>query len=138
MSLSRHSEKHPCLSRETRVFLYFRGVTNLSSTYQTYHFAFIIASIVHRFDICTTSMVDYVVLEAMDNSTLPGSHSSIWSLPEYGHLGGFTSRRLPAELEALKPMSKERSEKVGAWLDDLKQQAKAYVLAAFPQDFAAA
>ena len=88
--------------------------------------------IVHRYSICSTAIVDYVVYEP---SAPMGNHSSITHTDEYGWLGDMTTRRLPALLEAMKPGSQERINAVSGWLDGLKQEAKGLILAAYPADF---
>lgn len=91
---------------------------------------------VYRFDVCSSPIVDYVVLEKMA-SCVSSTHSSFYTSIEgmEGYFGELDSRRLPADLEALKPMSQERSERVEAWQNALEAQAQAYVLQAFPEDF---
>lgn len=86
----------------------------------------------HKYGMLTTSFVCYKVYEP---SSLFGNHSSITRHPEHGYLGDITTRRLPAELDALPVYSDERYQAVKAYHKSLEEQAEAYILQAFPQDF---
>lgn len=86
----------------------------------------------HKYGILTTSFVCYNVYES---SSLFGNHSSITRHETYGYLADITTRRLPAELDALPAMSDERYQAVKAFHQELEAQAAAYIRQAFPQDF---
>ena len=90
--------------------------------------------IAHRYGILGTALVVYRVYQRTDG--MPRNHSTITSTPGYGWMGDIQSERLPAELEALKPYSQERSTAVLAWFKELEAKAERIIRAAFPEDFA--
>ena len=89
--------------------------------------------VAHRYGILTTSYVAYEVYRQTELSA--HEYSTITHEPAYGWLGDITTKRLPAELDALPAWSKERSDAVGVYLDSLKRRAEALIRQAFPHDF---
>jgi hypothetical protein len=84
--------------------------------------------IAHRYNILTTPFVGYAVYEPMRNHSSMTTHEGKW-------LGDVTTRRLPDELEALKPYSKERSDAVTTYFECVKKFAERIVKDTWPEDF---
>jgi hypothetical protein len=82
--------------------------------------------IVRRFNVLTTRTWVY---EALEPRT---THHTIETVEgrQYGRIG---SQDLPAELDALKPMSDERYTRVHAWIESENRRSYASIHEAFPE-----
>jgi len=89
--------------------------------------------IAHRYNIIATCSVGYEVYERSSYSGM--THSSFMGTKKRGVLGDITTRRLPAELDALPAYSEERYQAVKAWHRDLEDMAERCIRDAFPRDF---
>lgn len=97
--------------------------------------------IAHRFDLCLSDSVGYVVYRKTATMSGYSSWSSARELYPDCWLADITTQDLPASIDALQGWTcgrwpVERIRAVDAWHESLKQLAYAYIYAAFPDDFA--
>lgn len=94
---------------------------------------------IHKYNILGTTIVDYAAWEpytcSNDNGHFTRSHSTVTTYAGLS-LGDVTMRDIPADMDAL-PCGDERVNAVRAWYRANEEAARALVLAAFPNDFAA-
>ena len=93
--------------------------------------------IVHRYNLCLSSLVGYEVYEPTEiRLSYPFcKHSTITHHDDYGWLGLSTTRNLPDSFAALPAGSDERIAAVEHHYAELAEEAARLIRSAFPDDF---